>query len=92
MSGDLQMSIGSDTVRLFRYVYLSAGQGFTLPLGNFQNQLQFTVISPPQPQTSVTLHTSHGFLVLMDNQLVCQLGDPSKNYQLLYTLVDRYEQ
>lgn len=83
VSGDLRLCVGSDTVRLLGCVDLSEGKGFSLPLGNFQNQLQFAVIAPPQTQTPATLHTSHGFLVLMNNQPVCQLGDPGPDNQLI---------
>ena len=83
MSGDLRMSIGSDTVRLLGCVDLSEGKGFSLPLGNFQNQLQFAVIPPPQTQTPVTMHTTHGFLVMKNNEPVCQLGDPGPDNQVI---------
>ncbi len=83
MSGDLRMSIGSDTVRLLGCDDLTAGRGFSLPLGNLQNQLQFAVIPPPQNQTPVTMQTTHGFLVQINNELVCQLGDPGPDNQVI---------
>ena len=76
MTGDLQLCIGSEPVRQLGRADLSAGRRFTLTLGNFQKQLQFAVTPPPQPQTPVTVHTSAGFLLMMDDRPVCQLGDP----------------
>lgn len=75
MSGDLRLNVDADTVRLLGCTDLSAGKGFSLALGNIQNQLQFAVIAPPQTQTPVTLETTHGFLVRSDGQDVCQLGN-----------------
>jgi len=54
MTGDLRLNVGSDTVRLLGCTDLAAGKGFSLALGNIQNQLQFAVIPVCQPQTPVT--------------------------------------
>ena len=83
MSGDLRMSIGYDTNRLLGCVDLTAGRGFSLPLGNLQNQLQFAVVTPPQTQTPITMQTTDGFLVQINNELVCQLGVPGPDNQVI---------
>ena len=83
MTGDLQLGIGSDPVRQLGCADLSAGTRFTLTLGNFQNQLQFAVTPPPQSQTPVTMHTSAGLRLMMDDRPVCQLGDPGDTNQLI---------
>ncbi|KAK3768670.1 hypothetical protein RRG08_065964 [Elysia crispata] len=83
MSGDLRMSIGSDTVRSLGCDGLTVGRGFSLPLGNLQNQLQFAVVAPPQNQTPVTMQTTDGFLVQINNELVCQLGDTGPDNQVI---------
>jgi len=51
------------------------GKGFSLALGNIQNQPQFAVVAPPQTQIPVTMEITHGFLVRSAGQDVCQLGN-----------------
>ena len=77
MSGDLRMSIGSDTVRSLGCDGLTVGRGFSLPLGNLQNQLQFAVVAPPQNQTPVTMQTTDGFLVQINNELCASWETPA---------------
>jgi len=72
MTGDLRLSAGSDTVRLLGCTDLAVGQGFSLPLGNTQNQLQFAV--SPQKPLPVTLETSHGFVVRASDSDVMHVG------------------
>lgn len=74
MTGDLHLSVGSNTVRLLGCTDLTDGKGFLLALGNIQNQLQFAIVPPGQTQTPVTLETTHGFLVRAAGENVCQLG------------------
>jgi len=72
MTGDLKLSAGADTVRLLGCTDLAAGQGFSLVLGNIQNQLQFAVSLQNQPP--VTLETSHGFVVRASGSDVMHVG------------------
>ena len=75
MTGDLRLNVGGDAGRLLGCTDLTFGKGFSLALGNLQNQLQFAVVAPPQAQIPVTMETTHGFLVRSDGQDVCQLGN-----------------
>ena len=74
MTGDLRFSIGSDNVRLLGCTDLTAGKGFSLVLGNFLNQLRFSVVSAGQTQTPVIMETTHGFIVQAAGEDVCQFG------------------
>ena len=76
MTGHLLMSgpIGSEKVRVLGCTDLTPGKGFSLTLGNFQNQLQFERTIHEHEQTPVTLETTHGFLVQENNVDICQMG------------------
>jgi len=50
------------------------GKGFSLALGNLQNQMQFEVIAPPRAQTPLTLKTTHGFVIQSNDSGVIQIG------------------
>lgn len=71
MTGDLRLNVGADAVRLLGCTNLTSSKGFTLALGNLQNQLHFAVIPAEQTQTPLTLETSDGFLVRAAGQDVC---------------------
>lgn len=75
MTGDLLLSIGTDTIRQLGCTDITTGKGFSLVLGNVRNQLQFAVIPAEQTQTPVTLETTHGFLVRAAGHNVCWLGN-----------------
>jgi len=92
MTGDLRLSTGADTIRLLGRTDLAAGQGFSLSLGNIQNQLQFIV--SPQKQPPVTLETSHGFIVRASGSDVMHVGRThiSMNSRRVSDLSDPSEQ
>jgi len=73
MTGNLLLSAGSDLVRLLGCTDLTPGKGFSLALGNLQNQIQYEVIAPPQTQTPLTLKTTHGFLIQSNDSDVIQI-------------------
>jgi len=75
MTGDLRLNVGTDAVRLVGCTDLSSGKGFSLALGNIQNQPQFAVVAPPQTQIPVTMEPTREFLVRSAGQDVCQLGN-----------------
>ena len=74
MTGNLQLSAGSDLVRLLGCTDLTPGKGFSVALGNLQNQIQYEVIAPPQTQTPLTLKTTHGFLIQSNDSDVIRIG------------------
>ena len=74
MTGDLLVNVSSDTIRLMGCTDLIEGKSFLLWLGNYQNQLHYTVSALPEAQTPVTMETTHGFLVKVGNTDVIQLG------------------
>ena len=74
MTGNLLLSAGSDLVRLLGCTDLTPGKGFSLALGKLQNQIQFEVIAPPQPQTPLTLKTTHDFLIQSNDSDVIRIG------------------
>src|SRR6218665_2232658 len=75
MTGDLRLNVGTDPLRLLGCTDLTSGKGFSIALGNVQNQLQFAVIPVGQTQTPVTMETTHGFLVRAAGQDVCQIDN-----------------
>src|SRR6218665_2163430 len=74
MTGDLRLNVGTDPLRLLGCTDLASGKGFSIALGNLQNQLQFAVIPVGQTHTPVTMETTHGFMGRGAGQDVCQLG------------------
>src|SRR6218665_1174580 len=80
LTGDLRLNVGTDPLRLLGCTDLTSGKGFSIALGNVQNQLQFAVIPVGQTQTPVIMETTHGFMVRAAGQDVCRLGsDAHKN-------------
>ena len=81
MAGTLLLSAGTDLVRLLGCTDLTPGKGFSLALGNLENQMQFEVNDPPHTQTPLMLKTTHGFLIQSNDSDVIQIGgntdDPS---------------
>jgi len=74
MTGNLLLSAGTDLVRLLGCTDLTPGKGFSLALGNLQNQMQFEVTAPPHTQTPLTLKTMHGFLIQSNDSYIIQIG------------------
>ena len=71
MTGDLRVSAsGNDTVRLLGCTDLTAGKGFSIALGNVQNQLNLSV-----PQAPVNLDTEYGFQIRSGGRVVCRFDD-----------------
>jgi len=71
---NLYMRIDTDSVCLLGCTDLNPGTGFSVALGNYQNQLQFQKAALGQEQSPVTLETTHGLLVRTNNDRVCQIG------------------
>jgi len=74
MTGNLLFSAGTDLIRLLGCNDLAPGKGFTLALGNLQNEMQFEVTAPQHTQTPLTLKTTHGFLIQSNDSDVIQIG------------------
>ena len=71
ITGDLRLSAAfADRVRLLGCTDLPAGKGFTIAMGNLQNQLNLSV-----PQAPVNLDTEHGFQIRSGGQVVCRFDD-----------------
>jgi len=74
MTGNLYLRIDTDTVRLLGRTDLTPGTGFSIPLGNCHNQLQFQKAALGQEQSPVTLETTHGLLIHTHNHNICHIG------------------
>ena len=75
MTGDLNLRIADDRVRLLGCTRLNPGTGFSLPLGNYDNQLQFYKAAAGREQGPVTFKTTHGLLIqTIRNNSVCHIG------------------
>jgi len=74
MTGNLYMKIDTDTIRLLGCTDLNPGTGFSIPLGNYQNQLQFQKTDLGQEQSPVTLEMTYGLLVRTYNDNICHIG------------------
>ena len=74
MTGDLLLSVDNDTTRELGCLDLRLGKGFNLVLGNTRNRLQFRLANRTRYQGPITLETTHGFMVRVRNENVCQMG------------------
>ena len=74
MTGDLYLRIGDDNVRLLGCTNLTPETGFSLPLGYYQNQLQFYKAAVGREQGPVTFKITHGLLMQTRNDSICHTG------------------
>ena len=70
MSGDVELRIGSDLVRILGCDNLSAGKKFILMLWSYSNMLTYS-IPKPLVQTPIELKTDAGFVILIDQHPIC---------------------
>jgi len=81
MTGDLLLSIGSDTTRQLGCVDLASGPAwaqFSIPLGSSGNRVAAI------DGQSVKFDTTHGLLVRNSGASICQLGDPNQQQLIMY--------
>ena len=76
MTGDLYLKISTDRARFLGCQDLTPSTGFSLVLGNIQNQLQFqkAPLGRTRDQGPVTFMTTHGLLIKTRNQDICHIG------------------
>ncbi len=68
MNGDLQLSIGTASIRQLGCSDLTAGKEFIVLLGNRENSLHYFPTKP------ITLQSSDGFLIKVGNNDICQFS------------------
>jgi hypothetical protein len=71
MTGDLLLSVGTAQIRQLGCNDLGSGKTFALLLGNKDNSLQYDIKTDLKAQTPVTLHTTNGFAVKLNEDDLC---------------------